>query len=173
MSSMEQGDKTAWAERIERLARLVPGLGRYQDREGLRDTDKRVRTYLAELLGNVGRDLEPAQHRLVRDRRLDHLAALERLGRQIGTLGDRVRFASYGFAGVFALHKIRERELAELHECDARLMEEIPRLRSAIQAVAEAAGHEDGFGGAADAAEEALRRFEQFLDERDRLARGL
>ena len=173
MASAEKDEKAAWAERIERLARLVPGVGAYQDREGLRDTDKRVRTYLTELLGNVGKALEPAQRRVVRDRRLEHLPALERIGRQIGTLADRVRFASYGFAGVFALHKIRERELAQLHECDARLMEEIPRLRSVIQAVADAAGHEDGFGGAADAAEEALRHFEQTLDERDRMARGL
>jgi hypothetical protein len=173
MASAEKNEKAAWAERMERLARLVPGVGAYQDREGLRDTDKRVRTYLAELLGNVGKDLEPAQRRLVHDRRLDQMPALERLGRQIGTLVDRVRFASYGFAGVFALHKIRERELAQLHDCDARLMEEVPRLRSAIHAVADAAGQEDGFGGAADAAEDALRQFEHALDERDRLARGL
>lgn len=173
MSSTGQGEKAGWAERLERLARLVPGVGRYQDREGLRDTDKRLRTYLAELLGNVGRELEPAQRRLVRDRQLDHLPTLERLGRQIATLADRVRFASYGFAGVFALHKIRERELAQLHDCDARLMEEVPRLQSVMQAVAGAAGHEDGFAGAAEAAEDALRRFERSLDERDRLARGL
>jgi hypothetical protein len=173
MATVEKSEEAAWAERMERLARLVPGVGAYQDREGLRDTDKRVRTYLAELLVSVGKDLEPAQQRLVRDRRLDHMPALERLGRQIATLADRVRFASYGFAGVFALHKIRERELAELHECDARLLAEIPRLRSAILAVADAAGKDDGFGGAADAAEATLWRFGHALDERDRLARGL
>ena len=78
-----------------------------------------------------------------------------------------------GFAGVFALHKIRERELAELHDCDARLLEEIPRLRSAILAVADAVGKEDGLVGAADIAEAALWRFGHSLDERDRLARGL
>jgi hypothetical protein len=173
MASAEKNEKAAWAERLERLARLVPGVSTYQDREGLRDTDKRVRTYLAELLGNVGKDLEPAQQRLVRERRLDQMPALERLGRQIATLADRVRFASYGFAGVFALHKIRERELAELHDCDARLLEEIPRLRAAILAVADAVGQTGGFAGAADVAEDALWRFGHALDERDRLARGL
>jgi hypothetical protein len=173
MPSVERSEKAAWAERMERLARLIPGVATYQDREGLRETDKRVRTYLAELLEKVGKDLEPAQRRLVQERRLDQLPALDRIGRQIGTLADRVRLASYGFAGVFALHKIRERELAELHECDARLMEEIPRLRSAVLAVGDAAGREAGLGGAADVAEDALWRFGHALDERDRLARGL
>jgi hypothetical protein len=173
MATVDKSENAAWAERMERLARLIPGVGAYQDREGLRDTDKRVRTYLGELLGGVAKQLEPAQQRLVGDRRLDHMPALERIARQIATLADRVRFASYGFAGVFALHKIRERELAELHECDARLMDEIPRLRSAVLAVAEAAGGEDGFGGAAEVAEAALWRFGHALDERDRLARGL
>jgi hypothetical protein len=84
-----------------------------------------------------------------------------------------VRFASYGFAGAFALRKIRERELAELHNCDMRLLEEIPRLQSAIRAAADHAGEADGFPAAAQAAEDALRHFEHALDERDKLARGL
>jgi hypothetical protein len=173
MANASAHERGGWAERLERLGRLVPGLGTYQDREGLRETDKRVRTYLAELLANVGHDLEPTQRRLVDGRQLDRLPALDRIGRQVSTLADRVRLASYGFAGVFALHKIRERELSLLHEFDARLLEEVPRLQSSVRAVAEAAGHEDGFSEAAQAAEDVLWRFQQALDERDKLARGL
>lgn len=173
---MANADRTApagWAERVERLVRLVPGLGRYQDREGLRDADKRIRTYVAELLGNLGRELEPAQRRLTDERRLDRLTVLDRLGRQLVTLADRVRFASYGFAGVFALHKIRETELAALHAFDVRLVEEIPQLQTLLKSVAEATGRENGFADAVRAAEDGLRRLEETLDERDRLARGL
>jgi hypothetical protein len=173
MANADKTDAVGWAERVERLVRLVPGLGRYQDREGLRDADKRIRTYVAELLGNLSRDLEPAQRQLTEVRRLDRLTALDRLGRQVITLADRVRFASYGFAGVFAVHKIREAELAALHAFDVRLLEEIPRLQTLLKTVAEATGRENGFADAVRAAEDGLRHLEETLDERDRLARAL
>jgi hypothetical protein len=173
MANAEKLGSAGWTERVERLARLVPGLGKYQDREGLRDADKRIRTYVAELLGNLGRELEPVQRRLTEDRRLDRLTALDRLGRHLITLADRTRFASYGFAGVFAAHKIRETELAALHAFDVRLVEEIPRLQTLLKTVAEATGRDNGFADAVRAAEDGLRRLEETLDERDRLARGL
>jgi hypothetical protein len=173
MANAEKLGSAGWAERVERLARLVPGLGKYQDREGLRDADKRIRTYVAELLGNLGRELEPVQRRLTEDRRLDRLTALDRLGRHLITLADRTRFASYGFAGVFAPHKIRETELAALHAFDLRLVEEIPRLQTLLKTVADATGRDNGFADTVRAAEDGLRRLEETLDERDRLARGL
>lgn len=173
MANAEKTETAGWAERVERLVRLVPGLGKYQDRAGLREADKRVRTYVAELLGTLGRELEPAQRRLAEERRLEGMTVLDGLGRLLITLADRVRFASYGFAGVFAAHKIREAELAALHGFDMRLVEEIPRLQRSLRALAEAAGRDDGFAEAARAAEGGLRRLEETLDERDRLARGL
>ena len=173
MANAEKLGSAGWAERVERLARLVPGLGKYQDREGLRDADKRIRTYVAELLGNLGRELEPVQRRLTEDRRLDRLTALDRLGRHLICLADRTRFASYGFAGVFAPHKIRETELAALHAFDLRLVEEIPRLQTLLKTVADATGRDNGFADTVRAAEDGLRRLEETLDERDRLARGL
>ncbi len=173
MANAERTEAAGWAGRVERLVRLVPGLGKYQDREGLREADKRVRTYIAELLGRLGRELEPAQRRLAEERRLERVTVLDGLRRLLITLADRVRFASYGFAGVFAAHKIREAELAALHGFDMRLVEEIPRLQTALRALAEAAGRDDAFAEAARAAEDGLRRLEETLDERDRLARGL
>jgi hypothetical protein len=173
MANADRTGPAGWAERVERLVRLVPGLGKYQDREGLREADKRIRAYVAELLGSLGRELESAQRRLVEERRLDRLTVLDRLGRLLATLADRVRFASYGFAGVFAAHKIREAELAALHGFDMRLVEEVPRLLTLLKAVADAAGRDGGFADAARAAEDGLRRIEETLDERDRLARGL
>lgn len=173
MIAPTRDDGGSWAERLERLVRRIPGLGQYQDREGLRDTDKHVRTYLAELLADLGREIEAAERRLAEAARLDRLASLDRIGRQVATLADRIRFASYGFTGVFAQPAIRERELAGLHGFDLRLIEEIPRLQSQVRIVMEAAGQDQGFSEALQATEAAVRGFERTVDERDRLARGL
>jgi hypothetical protein len=161
-----------WAESVERLVRWIPGLGRYHDREGLREADKQVRLYLAGLLAELPPPLEAAQRRLVAAGKLEQLLALDRIGRLVWTLADRVRFASYGFAGVFDLHKIREQELTALHQFDLGLLEAVPRLRERVEALAAAADTGDVSGPLAQA-EAGLRDFERTLDERDRLARGL
>lgn len=162
-----------WAERLEGLARLIPGVGRYQDREGLRETDKQVRAYLADLMADLGRIVEGEQRRLTEARSLERLPALDRVVRRLSTLADRIRFASYGFAGVFDLHKIRETELAALHRFDLALVEGVPRLRATLQTLADSALDEGAFAQALRAAEGVLQEFEQTLAERDRVARGL
>ncbi len=167
------GGSYGWADRLERLARLIPGIGAYQDREGLRETDKRVRLHLAEQLSRLGRILERAEQRLTDARRLDRLAQVDRVARTVATATDRIRTASYGFSGVFDLRKIREAELGALHGYDVRLLEEVPRLKERLQAVADAATADIGFPEAVDAAQAVLEAFGVALDERDRVARRL
>ncbi|MFB3819382.1 MAG: hypothetical protein ACE147_17115 [Candidatus Methylomirabilales bacterium] len=162
-----------WADRLERVARLIPGIGRYQDREGLRETDKRVRLYLAEQLAGLQRILERAQERLVDGKRLDRLTALDRVGRALSTAADRIRTASYGFSGVFDLQKVREGELADLHAYDVRLLEEVPKLKARLQALADAATAEAGFPEALQAAQAGVDALADALREREHIARRL
>lgn len=166
-------ETSGWAEGLERLARLIPGIGRYQDREGLRETDKKVRVHLADLLAELTRTVEGAERRLTEANRLERLPGIDRVARLLNTLADRIRYASYGFAGVFDLHKIRERELAAMHRFDVGLVEAIAGLRAPIQALADRATEDADFSGALQTAEKALREFENTLGERDQLARGL
>ena len=172
MSAQARSASSGWAERLERLARLIPGVGRYQDREGLRETDKRVRVLLADQVVEVARTLEPAERRLLDAKRLERLPALDRVRRRLATSADRLRFASYGFAGVFDLHKIREAELSELHQFDLSLLEKIATLRKQVEGLAAAAA-DAGFAEVLATADAALEQFDRTLDERDRLARGL
>lgn len=162
-----------WAESLQQLARHVPGLGGYQDREGLRETDKQVRMYLAGLIADLPLSLESAERRLEEARQLDRLPSLDRVSRVLRRLADRVRFSSYGFAGVFDLHKIREVELAALHRFDLRLLEALPRLQERVSALADSAMDEARFPQALQAMETALQEFEGSLAERDKLAHSL
>jgi len=155
------------------LARLVPGVGRYQNREGLRETDKQVRVHLADLLTDLNRIVEGAERRLTEAGRLDRLPALDRVARLVSTLADRIRYASYGFAGVFDLHKVRETELAALHRFDLDLLEAVPLLRQPLLALADAATDETAYPQALHAAEAALHDFEHRLAERERVGRSL
>jgi hypothetical protein len=173
MAIQASGGRSGWAERLEALARAIPGVRAYQDREGLRETDKVVRTHLAELLVALGRPVEEAIRRLGEAKRLNRLPALDRILRLLNTLADRIRFGSYGFAGVFDLHKIREQELSSLHRFDLGLVDGVARLRGPVQTLADLAGEDAGFAEAVHSAETCLQEFERTLTERDQLARGL
>jgi len=173
MATAAAREGSGWAEWLERAARLIPGVGRYQDREGLRETDKQVRVFVANLLADLDRTVEGAKRRLIEANRLDRLPALDRVARLLNTLADRIRFASYGFAGAFDLHKIRERELAALHQFDVGLVEAVSRLRAPIQALADKATDEAAFPQALQAVEAGLQEFKSTFRERDTLLRGL
>jgi len=173
MGTPSARDASGWAEGLERLARLIPGIGRYQDREGLRETDKRVRVHLADLLADLSRTVEGAERRLADANAPDRLPALDRVARLLNTLADRIRLASYGFAGVFDLHKIRERELAALHRFDAGLVGTISRLRAPVRTLADKTTDATAFPQALQVVEVGLQEFERTLAERDRVARGL
>ncbi len=166
-------EESGWAEGLERLARLIPGVGRYQDREGLRETDKQVRVYVANLLADLDRTVEGAKRGLTQANRLDRLPALDRVARLLNTLADRIRFASYGFAGAFDLHRIRERELAVLHQFDVGLVEAVSRLRASVQALADKVTEEAAFPQALQVVEAGLQEFESTFRGRDALLRGL
>lgn len=165
--------ESGWAESFQRLAHHIPGLGRYQDREGLRETDRHVRGYLAGLMEDLPRPLEAAQRRLAEAGQLDRLPALDRVARVLLALADRIKFGSYGFAGVFDLHKIREGELTALHRFDLGLVEALPRLQEGVSTLADAAMDETQFPQALQAMETVLRDFERGLAEREKLAHSL
>ncbi len=173
MATPDPGQASGWAEWLERLTHHIPGVGRYQDREGLRETDKQVRMHLAAQIADLIRILEPAQRRLTEAGYLDPLPALDRVARLLNTLADRIRFASYGFSGVFDLHKIREGELAALHRFDLEMAEGVPSLEEHLRALADAATDEAAFRQKLRAAGAALEEFGEVLGQRDRLARSL
>ncbi len=173
MTTADPRHGSPWAESLEGLARAVPGVGRYQDREGLRETDKQVRVHMADLLNELNRIVEGAERRLAEAGRLDRLPAIDRVARRLSTLADRVRYASYGFAGVFDLHKIRETELAALHRFDIALLEAVSGLQKPLLALADAVTDEAALLQMLQAAEAALEDFDHRLADRDAVARSL
>ena len=127
------GIRESMAERLERLARLVPGMGSYQDKEARRDADKRLRVTLAERLDSARKVVEDV---IAKQQRAGHIEGLDRLGsldRKLHQAGDSIRFASYGFSGVFDAIKIDEEKLDRLYAFDIALAE----LVSAVQEAAE------------------------------------
>jgi hypothetical protein len=98
---------------------------------------------------------------------------LERVQTKLTILGDSVRSASYGYAGLFDKLKIDQEELAQIYEYDNQLFANLQEISEAVDAleatVEEGERMKESIGElnrVATAALEALRRREEVVISR-------
>ncbi len=150
---------------IERVANWVPGYAGYRDKERRRDADRALREELAQQYSAQLERLTQAQLRATNKALLDALDDMERAGRKLQRFVDRLRTASYGYAGWFETAAVREPELEQLYAFDQALAAGVQRASAGVDAVAEAvdagAGVEEAAEALADIADELNHRFDQ------------
>ena len=116
------------AEIFTTVARIFPGIPSYQEREGLRAQDKIIREQLASRLTEQVGNLHHVMAALTNKAKLKPLADLDRLCRTLMKLSDMIRFAGYGYDGLFSQTPVDEQKLAELYEYDLSLHQEVEEL---------------------------------------------
>lgn len=125
------------AEKLEKLARHLPGVAGYQDQESSRDTDKLVRTRLAEELVRISRALDEDKRVLAGRHHFAPLPELERLGSRITTLANTITYASRGYRAFLDLHKITQEKLDRLYAFDVELFDETARIAGVASTIRE------------------------------------
>lgn len=113
------------------LAR-IPGYNGYRDKESRRDEDRRVRDELATGYTGLAQRLTQAQATLARSGRLGDIGIVERLERSLRLFADRLRTASYGYAGLFSDRPIDARALDQLRQFDESLGEGVANLEPLV-----------------------------------------
>ncbi len=159
------GTKERIAERMERLARLVPGIGSYQDKEGRREADKRLRVTLADRLDSARKALEDVIAKVQSEGLLDNLDRLGRLDRKLHKAADSIRFASYGYSGVFDAVKIDEAALERLYAFEVSLAESVSDIRDAADGLKAASANSIGTD-ALEPLERQIASFDEKLQDR-------
>lgn len=99
----------------------IPGFRGYQDKEVRREADKLLRQHLAAAFQEQRDRLSALQARLAATRRLGEVARLEMGIAKVTRLADRLRSASYGYAGWFDAVSVHADELDRLYEYDNAL----------------------------------------------------
>jgi hypothetical protein len=120
------------ADIFNSIVRIFPGMPSYQEREGLRAQDKVIRTQLASRITEQVERVGEITAELTNRAMLKPLANLERLARKLMRLADTIRFASYGYGGLFAATPVDEQKLAELYDYDLSLHQEVEELAVAV-----------------------------------------
>ncbi len=122
---------------FEKLAEHIPGYKGYKEKELRREADKTQRLFIAERLDSVQAKLDGIKLDLVNRGDLAKLGAIDLAGRKLRTVTDKIRFADYGFAGLFDTDKVDEPILDQLYQFDNALVtgvNEIETLANALNA---------------------------------------
>jgi transcription termination factor NusB len=129
--------------KLEGLVKNLPGYKGYKEKEVRREADKLLRVKVARALEEQRQRLNSILVTLTNTGRLDVLLPLDRALMRVQLLIDRVKTASYGYAGLFDAVKVREVELEALYNFDAALLESADRVKALIDAIAAATKDED------------------------------
>jgi hypothetical protein len=133
---MERGEKNF----LERLGDAIPGLSGYRARDDRRTSDKRLREYLASRLDRVGEKLQAIKLEATNRGDLQGLNAIGLLDRRLHGMADSLRFATYGYSGLFDQMKIQESQLDALYAHDMKIVDAVEGLEKAADDPANAVG---------------------------------
>jgi len=158
-------DQRNW---LERLGEKIPGYGGYVAKERRRDVDKLHREHLAERLRAIKQPLNELMRELSSSGRLFEVGPIDRVLKKIDQIENRVRFASYGYAGFFDAVKIQEPQLDAIYRFDLALVEKVERLDRLARELGQKSSTADGLKAAAAEVEGAADDLNRTFDERYR-----
>jgi hypothetical protein len=121
---------------LEKLASYIPGISGYREREARRETDRRVREFLAGRLDDARTALHAMRNAATDAGELKSLDSIGRLDRTIQKSVSSLRYADYGYSGLFDALKIKEAELDQIHAYDNALVGDVVALSDALRAAA-------------------------------------
>jgi len=150
-----RGDHLATVESslggFEKLMRKIPGYHGYKEKELRREADKLLRLELASQFDDQRKRLAELQHELISQAKIEFIDDLERAVMKLQLLIDRVKTASYGYAGLFDAVKVKEEQLDALYEFDNKMLDFVDDVASDIDRVASAISGNEGIGSAISA----------------------
>lgn len=137
-------DEQDW---FKKLLGKIPGFKGYMDRNNRRMADKILRETIANRFADFGQRISSLQRDLISQGGLSWVDDLEASALKLRQFMDRVRTATYGYAGFFDAVKVNSEELAALYQYDLALMEAGDAIERAIDNV-EASIGTDGLAAA-------------------------
>lgn len=125
---------------LKKLLSKIPGFKGYVERGDRRLSDKLLRETIANEYEAHYQRISGLQRDLISQGGLAYLDDLENAAIKLRQFIDRVRTASYGYAGLFDAIKIKEDELTNIYQYDTALLEKGAAVSAAIDNVESSIG---------------------------------
>ncbi|HEX8119416.1 MAG TPA: hypothetical protein VF521_19210 [Pyrinomonadaceae bacterium] len=158
-------DQRNW---LERLGDKIPGYSGYVAKERRRDADKLHREHLAERLRAAKQPLNDTMRELSSSGRLFEVGPVDRVLKKLDQIENRVRFATYGYAGFFDAAKIEEPQLERIYRFDLALVEKVEAFERQARGLSSKGSTAEGLKSAAAELERAADDLNQTFDQRYR-----
>lgn len=133
---------------VKNLASKIPGFNGYVERQNRRAADKLLRESVADRFEELWKRTSTIQTDMVNEGKIELLDDMEQAALQLRTFADKIRTASYGYAGFFDAVKIKEGELAQLYEFDLAFFEVSEQIGRALDNIEASMGDADGLKAA-------------------------
>ena len=155
------------ADGLKAVAKLIPGVTGYMNRDELRETDKIVRGHVVKSLEAVKGRVDGVKRTLVDEKKLMVLSNVDRVTSRIDRVRNRVSGAAYGDKSFFSDFKIDETVLNQLIEFDRGMGEKVVQLADHANALEKAGADEAAVKTAASAMEKAVQELDELFTSRD------
>jgi hypothetical protein len=131
---------------LESLVSKIPGYKGYKEKEMRREADKLLRMEVASRFDEQRKRLSELQMQLISQAQIEFVDDLERAVMKLQLLVDRLKTASYGYAGLFDAVKVKEDQLDALYEFDNQMLDYVDEVASGVDQVASAIATKEGIG---------------------------
>ena len=140
MVSDPLGKITEGKDLIGKVRNFLAGFVGYVDRENRREADKLLRETIVQRYEEQWNRISELQRQLVSAGQLELVDDLEAATIKLRAFVDRVKGASYGYAGFFDAVRIHSDELEKVYEYDVALLEGAQNIANAVDNVATSIG---------------------------------
>jgi hypothetical protein len=127
---------------FKKILAKIPGFKGYIERGDRRMSDKLLRENVASTFETLYARISSLQRDLISQGEITFIDDLEAGALKLRQFIDRVKTASYGYAGIFDAIKIKEEELAQVYQYDYALLAMADEVSSAIDNVETSIGTE-------------------------------
>lgn len=113
---------TGEQDAVTKIFAKIPGFQGYVERSERRRSDKLLREQVVNTFEPLYQRISGLQRQLISQGGLAYIDELEAAAIKLRQFIDRVRTASYGYAGIFDAVKIKEDDLAQVYQFDLQLL---------------------------------------------------
>jgi len=133
---------------VKKLASYIPGFKGYIERQNRRAADKLLRESVADRYEELWTRTSNIQTDMVNEGMIALIDDMEQAAIQLRTFADKIRRATYGYAGFFDAVKINEPELAQLYQFDLAFYDVAGQIDRALDNIEASMGDEEGLKAA-------------------------
>ncbi len=155
---------------VKKVARLIPGIGSYQDRESLREADKKLRVELSRKLDELVGIMEWIKTDQLKKGGWKRIKDLEDLERDLEKASKVIERAARGYGSVFDEPRVDEDLLQKVYEFDKEFWELLAPIENGIKEFTEKGVVPEY--SKIDGIRRLLKDFMQKIAKRDALLKG-